>query len=119
MPHLCFALGRFDHDMSRDKSSFALVIDSDAVLQTVKTRLLLHYEEWFLSLSSGLPYFTRILVKNPNLVDIESLIVREIALTDGVERVTSISLSLSPGNRSLGVDFTYTDIYGFTVRSSI
>ena len=118
MTHLVFALDD-NHDMCRSISSIKLLRDSDAILQTVKTRLLLHYEEWFLDLNAGIPYFQLILVNNPNLVEIESIIGREIALTDGVDRVLNIALSFRPEDRSLAVDFSYIDVYGRQIEGNI
>jgi len=50
-----------NHDLYIVNGQIARVSKSDAILQTIKTRLLLIYQEWFLDLSKGLPWFTQMM----------------------------------------------------------
>ena len=118
MTHSVFALTTESHDMYIAGHGIAILRDSDAVLQTVKTRLLLHYEEWFLDLSEGMPWFTEVMVHNPDFTLIESRVSQTILNTDGVVSLESISLAFSTTNRSLTIDFRYTDVYGNTITQS-
>jgi len=118
MTHIVLGLTTTSHDMYRAGSGIAVLYDSDAVLQTVKTRLLLHYEEWFLDLSEGLPWFTELLKHNPDFSLIESRISETIINTDGVESLENIQLAFTPTTRVLIVNFTYIDVYGITQSES-
>jgi len=112
MSHLVFGLLSREHDMYRELSGIGLLRDGDAVLQTVKTRLLLHYNEWFLDRSAGLPWFTELMKHNPNFPLIESRVAETIIGTDGVVELVSIALSFKASTRKLFIDFSYIDVYG-------
>ena len=118
MSHSVFALSTISHDMYLSGNGIGILRDSDAVLQTVKTRLLLHYEEWFLDLSEGMPWFTEVMVHNPDFTLIESRVSETVLNTDGVVSRESISLAFSTTNRSLTIDFRYIDVYGNTITES-
>jgi len=118
MTHIVFGLTTTTHDMYRKGSGIAILRDSDAVLQTVKTRLLLHYEEWFLDLSAGLPWFTDLMKHNPDFSLIESRISETITNTDGVASLKYIQLAFTDASRSLLVNFSYIDVYGITQTES-
>jgi hypothetical protein len=115
MAHLVFGLTRLTHDMYRKDSGIALLRDSDAVMQTVKTRLLTHFQEWFLDLSAGLPWFTEMCVHNPNFKLVENRVAESIINTDGVVNLISLNLAFNVGTRVLTIDFKYTDVYGSTL----
>lgn len=119
MAHLVFGLTRQSHDMYRSGNRIGLLRDSDAILQTVKTRLLLHYEEWFLDLAAGLPWFTEMLTYDPDFGLIENRVAETVLQTDGVVNLLSISLSFLAESRDLGIDFSYTDVYGKNTSESL
>jgi hypothetical protein len=110
-----------NHDIYLDAATgyVARVYNSDAVLQTVKTRLLLVSQEWFLNLNSGLPWFTEMVGKNPNLFKIRSYIARQILGTDGVIKLKKLTLDFDKPNRKLVINFEYTDEYGETITGNI
>lgn len=105
--------------MFRTKANISILHDSDAVLQIVKTRLLMHYEEWFLDLSEGLPWFTEILTHNPNFKIIESRVGETILTTSGVIRLETLAITFLSGTRNMGIDFSYTDEYGTTQTEQV
>lgn len=114
-----YALTTDTHDLYISNGQIARHKDSSSVMQTVKTRLLLVYQEWFLNLSSGLPWFTTMLGKNFNIWRIRSLIGKEILATNEVNELTSLDLQYNSTERKVDINFTYTDTYGVTQIGSI
>jgi len=114
MSHKVLALTAQTNDMYRNTAHIAILIDSDAVLQTVKSRLLLHYSEWFLDLSAGIPWFTELLTHNPDFSLIESRVAETIIDTDGVTDLINLAMTFRGSQRELYIDFSYMDIYGTT-----
>lgn len=93
-----------DVDLSRDDLYF--VTGADAVAQHLLIRLRTYKGEWFLDQRVGIPYYSQILVKNPNLAAIQSVYRRAIESTPGVDALTSISLEFDTANRQLTLRFT-------------
>ena len=108
-----------NHDMYVMNGQIARVSKSDAILQLIKTRLLTVEEEWFMDLSAGLPWYTKILVKPVDLYKIRSYLSREIITTEGVDSLLSIELQYNNEERKLDVVFSYTDIYGNTTEGVV
>lgn len=83
------------------------------VRQKIKRRLQFFLGEWFLNLSIGVPYFQKILIKNPNKLDIINYLKRTVLLTEGVKSMESFELySIENQPRQLGVKFQATTSYG-------
>jgi hypothetical protein len=85
---------------------------SDTILENVKQRLLTIYQEWFLHLDEGLPWFTDFAGKNVNVERIRTKVGRTIATTEGVEQVISIDIQYDVKQRRILIQFKYTDRYG-------
>lgn len=62
--------------------------------------------EWFLDLRYGVPYLEEILIKNPRISSVETILRNHIGSVPDVIRITSFSLSWSRQYRILGVEFT-------------
>lgn len=77
----------------------------DAVLQRLRIRFKTFLGEWFFDVRAGLPYLQSILVRNPDLTEIENVFRAEINDTPGVVGIESLSLDYSPGPRTLGLTF--------------
>jgi len=76
-----------------------------AAVQGIRHRLGLLKGEYFLNLREGVPYFQSILVKNPNLNLIRSLVLQVIFSYPGIVEVTNFSLSLNRTTRALTINF--------------
>jgi hypothetical protein len=72
-----------------------------------KTIMLLRFVkgEWFLNTDEGIPYFSHILVHNPNLRVIRALFKSALLATPGAASVKSLNLSLDRPSRALTVTF--------------
>lgn len=90
----------------------------DAVVQTVRQRVFTNRGEWFLDLRVGLPYFTDILVKNPDMARVKSLFRQAILDTPGVESIETLELSLDRAARALTVTFEATLSDGSALTSA-
>jgi len=109
-----------NHDLHIVNGQIARVSASDAILQTVKTRLLLIYQEWFLDLAKGLPCLTQMLAHRFHLYKIRSYVARQILSTNGVDELLELTLQIEGGaERKLVIAFEYRDVYGATIRETI
>lgn len=80
--------------------------------QLVKSRLLTVLGEWKADESRGLPWFSEIMIKSPDLSLVEGLILNCIKETPHVVDVTGINLSLDKDSRVLAVTFTGISDWG-------
>lgn len=92
------------HDLTIVNGDLALTGDE---AQHIKQRLLTLYQEWFLDLSIGLPWFTDILGKYKDLTQVEILLKSCIQETPGVAALTAFSIeALDTPERTARVAFT-------------
>ena len=80
--------------------------------QLVKCRLLTVLNEWYADPTIGLPWFSDIMIKTPDLGLVEGLILTSIRGTPHVLDVTSIDLNLNHGTRTLTVTFEALSDWG-------
>lgn len=91
-----------DGDLLFSDSEVQFVSGQDEIAQILEVRLKTILGEWFLDLELGVPYFSKILKKNPIDSEIESAIITEISNSPGVVSVESLDMELSP-TRELSV----------------
>lgn len=72
-----------------------LISGVDQIRQRVLIRLRRQLGEWAYNISLGLPWIEQILIKNPDLAAIRSLLIAEIATTPGVLQVRTLQLELT------------------------
>lgn len=117
-------LNRKTHDLAVDDTDPAgidlvLISDAEGVAQQIKMALLLWAGEWFLDTSAGLPYQTTILVKNPDLATIRSLLVATIAAVPNVIVVDFLDLAPLDDTRALSVTWGAATDFGYVNRTTI
>lgn len=91
-----------------------LIVDGDLViisstqeiLQHILQRLRFYLGEWFLDNTQGVPYYQQILVKNPDLGNIDAVLQNAITQTPGVDLLQTFSSNLENGTRQLFVSFS-------------
>lgn len=99
-----------DYVFGRGPAEF-LVNTPQTVGQAVKTRLLLLVGEWFLNVTDGTPYATKILGTNTkNTYD--TAIRERILDTPGVTQITEYFSAFNSDTRALTVTATIDTIYG-------
>lgn len=79
--------------------------EEDAI-QRLRMRLRRFAGEWFLDTQLGIPYRRDILVKNPDLQVVKSVLVKELLSDSAVDAVSEFALEQDPGTRHLSVRFT-------------
>ena len=87
-----------------------LVNSPDAVASLVQMRLLLFTGEWFLDLTEGMAWATRVLGKGRTGYD--TVIKARILGTQGVTGIVPGSYSSSVAGRALSVSCTVNTLYG-------
>ena len=83
-----------------------IITNADAVAQHLRIRLRFFSGEWFLDTRIGIPYYSQIFVKNPNLAAINTVYRRAIVSTPGVEKLERLDLNLDASTRKLSVSFS-------------
>lgn len=114
-------------DLALENNSFVLLTDTqEETAQRLQTKFRFFLGEWHLDRRIGLPYYQKILVKNPNLEEIEE-IFREVILADeAVTELISLSVDLEEITRVMSVSFeatltdgTQLDFAEFVLQESI
>lgn len=92
-----------DLDLSTGK---LVIIDGvEAIAQKLRIGLGIFFGEFFADLDVGVPYYQKILVKNPKLGQLTALIKLAILSCEGVASVDSLSVRFDAATRNLTVDF--------------
>lgn len=117
----CIALDDANHDIYLDDTgNLALHTDTVSIVrQRIKCRLQTVQNEWYQQPDVGVPLFSDVLVKNPNLTTLKHLFTTVIGGTPGVKSVNSIELSLNAATRVLNITFDATATDGTSVTGSI
>ena len=94
---------------------WAFALDREGIQQRISQVLKTIAGEWFLDLDYGLPYFERVLVKNPNLPAVQDIFRRALLSVKGVSSVERLSLSLDTTSRTLTVSWVVITDLGLLV----
>lgn len=81
--------------------NLATVTDAEAVGQHGRQRLQTHAGEWFLDTTCGVPWLSQILGRSADPALAEAVVKAELLETDGIEEITSFSVSFDQGTRGL------------------
>jgi len=123
------ALSRADHDMwfpvsptndptTEPRYQIWPINGADKVAQQIKITLLAFLGEWFLDITFGVPYLEEILVKNPHLASVETILRAHINNVPRVIRLESFNMTFDRARRTLGVEFEAVTDYG-PVKDSV
>jgi len=103
------ALHRVSHDMLfhpvGDKYEIWHIGGADKVAQQIKINLLTFLGEWFLDNTLGVPYLEEILIKNPRIPSVETILRNHISGVPNVTRITRFGLGWDRKARTLSVEF--------------
>jgi hypothetical protein len=89
-----------------------IVSGRDQVRQNCEERLRFVYGEWFLDTQIGVPWFDKVMVKNPDLSAIDIIIKGAILDTPEILEILAYRSSLDRARRAFSVSFTALTIYG-------
>jgi hypothetical protein len=101
-----FKLDPVTGDLDLSTGDLQFVTGADAVAQHLLVRLRFYLGEWFLDTRVGIPYYSQILVKNPNLAAIRTTYRQAILSTPGVETLERMDLEFDAATRELALDFS-------------
>jgi hypothetical protein len=85
-----------------------LITGEAAIEQNLRIRLRFFLGEHFLDLRQGMPFFSEILIKNPNMLLVRSIFRQAILDTAGISAVTSLTASINSSTRTLSLNFAAT-----------
>jgi hypothetical protein len=112
------ALDTLTGDLDITGDELHVIDGDDAIIQHLAIRLRLFRGEWFLDETIGMPYYERVLVKNPDLVAVRSAFRQAIITTPGIASLDKFSLALDSATRKLTVEFTAIKDSGGTLDFS-
>lgn len=95
-----------EHDLELLEGQLVFADGRDAIAQKCKERLMFFKGEWYQDQNEGFPYWTHVLIKNPSLSTIRSLVTKTLESIRGVQRVISVDASLDKATRSLSIEFS-------------
>jgi hypothetical protein len=105
------------HDWTFGRSQQEYIIDSKAVSQNVKTRILCWKNDDYMNTQYGIDY--RSIFSSHNKLDLlKREVLRVVSTTNGVVKVTSLSIN-ETGNRTALVQFSYIDIFNEKIESKV
>lgn len=110
MSRLDIRLGVNSHDLEIGEESFDLSLVGDTDLteytaQKLKIRLWFFLGEWFLDTAEGTPFYQEILVKNPRVPRIETLLKARILESPNIESLESFASEYDNARRRFDVQF--------------
>lgn len=100
------ALDPNDRDILIEDDAMSIIDGDDALVQHLVIRFQFFLAEWFLDQRLGIPYLTRILVKNPNLVAVRNIFREVILETPGIATITRFDLLVDSVIRKFTLNFT-------------
>lgn len=101
------ALDNTTWDLSLSGDDLVLASKADQVTQHIRQRLQTFHGEWFLSLSTGVPWFQDILGKPQRLAVVETILKQEIIKTPGVTELVAFRVDVDDAReRVIRVTFT-------------
>lgn len=106
------ALNPVTNDLVIQDFDFALIDDVPQIMQNLAIRLRFVLGEWFLDITQGIPYYEEIFIKNPNQIQIESVIKQEIVQTRGIVELTSFEADFDKRRRIFSIRFGARSISG-------
>lgn len=107
-------LDKDTHDLKVENFDLSLITGIDRVVQDLKVRLWVFLNEWFLDTSIGLPFYSDINVKNPDLNAIEAIFKEKIIETEDVNEILEFQLNYNSSLRTMSVSFSVNTTFGST-----
>jgi len=106
------------HDLEIGSNfDFELVEEGDFTKQNLKIILLFFLGEFFLDTTVGIPYFTEILIKNPNIADVDSIFIAAILTGDSVNSLKRYEATFDISTRIYTIVFTVNTTFGLITQT--
>ncbi len=109
MKDFLLEIGKDNYNLQIIDFDFAFTSNlSEYVAQKLKIILKIFTGEWYLNNTIGIDYYGKVLVKNPNLGEIEDIYKIKILSVEGTDEITAFNLTFNTAIRQLIVIFTVT-----------
>ena len=108
-----------NNDLVISTGNLALTDSSNELLQRITTTLGTFEGEWWLNPSLGLPYFSSIFGKQPDLGQIQAIFMQAIINVPGVVELTTFEVDYDQSERNYKINFTATGSNGATAQGTI
>jgi len=95
-----------DHDIDISENDLQLVEGSEQISQNLKIRLLFFAGEWYLDTNMGVPYYSDIFLKSPNVQHVDSVFKSVILDVKGVLDLLAYESNFDPRLRKFTINFT-------------
>jgi hypothetical protein len=105
------------HDLELDEGQLVFVSGKEAIAQKCEERLKFFKGEWYQDQNEGLPYFSHILIKNPSLPAIKSIITKALNQIRGVQHVDEVEVTMDKASRELSIFYRVTTNANDTIES--
>lgn len=105
-------LNTTSHDIEIENYDMSFVEGIDFIMQNIKIKLLTLHGEWFLDTNAGVKYFEEIMVKNPSVPSIDTIIQSEILDSYGVNKILEYTSDFISRTRKLNISFKIDTIEG-------
>jgi hypothetical protein len=103
-------------DLALTLGRLTLIDGTEEKAQKLRNRLRMFEGEWFLDVRVGVPWFSVVFVKAPDLEVVKRLLRKVILATPGIVSVTELSVEFDRGTRELEYEFTAVDDTGVTIE---
>jgi len=100
-----------------DRHAIFPIDGADKVAQQIKITLLAFMGEWFLDVTFGVPYLEEILVKNPHMPTVETILRAHINAVPHVIVINEFSMEFDRARRTLSVNFVCQTDFGAIKQS--
>lgn len=107
-----------NNDLVFEKGILQLARGEDALRDELRVRLQTHKGEWYLDTRLGLPYRTFVLVRNPNIGLITTILRDAILEQPGINAITSFDVTFDRVSRSLSIVANLTTSAGPVVLTT-
>ena len=97
-----------DWDLELTNGQLTFIDSSSAIVQRVRSRLWFFKGEWYQDQRLGVDYFGKVLIKAPDLRQLESMFRKAILGTPGVASVDTLSITIDRPTREATMSFTAT-----------
>jgi hypothetical protein len=95
-----------DGDLDISSGNLRVLTDTaECLAQKVRQRYRMFRGEWFADTRQGVPYLEFVLVKNPNIGVVRSVLRKVLETTEGVKSVDKFVVTYDPSARSAAYEF--------------
>ena len=99
-------------DVKITDGDLTITNERDSIVLRISQKLQFFFAEWFLDKTLGIPYFERILVRNPDPALVDSILKQVVLSVDGITRINQWIIEVDRTSREMRLTFRADSIYG-------